>query len=178
LSGFLFIAGKNYRWRDLQFYAMNGGVCMHDEETGEFFVKTRREVLQTARGFAAEIKANKAEHGVAESDRLRELGKLVRDMIACCDEAKEQGDHTDPMVEAWFARHKPWKRSHVSMSGSGDFTAGAPAGVMAGTASSAMHQMSRGAGLPRGRINKDTIRPDRSVQMRAAAPKLVLPRVY
>jgi hypothetical protein len=42
------VIGKCYTYRGLKFYAQNGFVCLHDEDTGEFFVLTRREFLERA----------------------------------------------------------------------------------------------------------------------------------
>lgn len=170
-----FVAGKNYRWRDLQFYAMNGGICVHDEVTGEFYVKTRRDLIAVYMAFKAEVDKHRSEEGLSESERIRDIRDYLTKLAACLQEAKDQGDQTDPVVSAWFARHTPWKRSTVSMSGSANFTAGAPGGLMAGTVQGAMAQMVKGAGLPRGRLNPDIVRPDRVVQSRKARPKLVLP---
>lgn len=170
-----FVAGKNYRWKDLQFYAMNGGICVHDEVTGEFYVKTRRDLLAVYAALRAEVTSHKAADGLSEGERIAEIKDYLHKLAACLQEAKDQGDQTDPVVAAWFTRHAPWKRSVVSMNGAANFAVGAPAGVVAGSAQAAMAQMSRGVGLPRGRMNADTIRPDRVIQSRKARPKLILP---
>lgn len=169
-----FVAGKNYRWKDLQFYAMNGGICVHDEVTGEFYVKTRRDLLAVYAALRAEVISNKAADGLSEGERIAEIKDYLHKLAACLEEAKQQGDQTDPVVAAWFARHMPWKRSTVSMSGPATVT-GAPRGLMAGSVQAAMAQMTKGAGLPRGRLNPDTVRPDRVINSRKARPKLVLP---
>ena len=170
-----FIAGKNYRWRDLQFYAMNGAICVHDEETGEFYVKSRRDMFAVYMAFKAEVDAHRAEHGLAESERMADLRSYLQKLSACLQEAKDQGDFNDPTVCAWYSRHAPHKRSAISMAGTANFSAGSPEGVLAGTAAGAMQAMAAGAGLPRGRFNPDTVRPDRVIRSRQARPKLVLP---
>jgi hypothetical protein len=50
------ITGKCYTFCGLKFYAENGFVCLHDEETGEFYVLTRKEFLLRAAALADEAK--------------------------------------------------------------------------------------------------------------------------
>ena len=49
-------SGKCYTYRGLKFYAKNGFICLHDEETGEFFVLTRKEFLFRAQALSDEAK--------------------------------------------------------------------------------------------------------------------------
>lgn len=153
--------GKCYSYRDLKFYAQNGFVCMHDEETGEFYVLTRKEFLQRASAISDEAK--RLRHMAAENpgkalwlsaDRA-ELQQAIDDMIACTQEAKEQGDRDDPAVDAWFMRHRPGRKSKISLAGAANFTTGLP-GV-----------------LPRGKDTGKYVTPDFSAG--AAPKKLILP---
>ncbi len=48
------VTGKCYTFRGLKFYAENGFICLHDEETGEFYVVTRKEFLQRAQALSDE----------------------------------------------------------------------------------------------------------------------------
>ena len=57
------VSGKCYTFRGLKFYAQNGFVCLHDEDTGEFFVLTRKEFLQRAQAQSD------------EAARLRQIGR-------------------------------------------------------------------------------------------------------
>lgn len=129
--------GKCYTYRDLKFYAKNGFVCLHDEEDGAFFVLTRKEFLQRAKALADE--AHRLRTMAAEnpgrpwlaSDRL-ELQNAIEDMIACTREAKEQGDRNDPKVAEWFAKHRPYARSRVSMASAANFSTTKPGALPVG----------------------------------------------
>jgi hypothetical protein len=129
--------GKVYGWRDLKFYAKNGFICLHDEDTGEFFVLTRKEFLQRAQALSDEAKRlrqqavdNPGKAWIA-SDRL-ELQQAIENMVECCKDAKEQGDRNDPEVAAWFARHRPHKRGRISMAGAANFVTAAPGALPLG----------------------------------------------
>lgn len=122
------LTGKCYSFRDLKFYAKNGFVCMHDEETGEFFVLTRKEFLLRAQALGEE--AQHMRQMMAENPSMKwlvaeriELQNAVDDMIACTQEAKEQGDRNDPLVDAWFRRHRPYRRNKVAVSSTNFSTA-------------------------------------------------------
>ncbi len=125
------VRGKCYTFRDLKFYARNGFVCLHDEEDGTFLVLTRREFLERAQALSAEAKrlrqqaADNPGRAWIVSDRL-ELQRAIENMVACCVEAKEQGDRDDPEVAAWFMRHRPHTRSRVSMANSANFKMDTP----------------------------------------------------
>ena len=131
--------GKCYSFRDLKFYAKNGFICLHDEETGEFFVLTRREFLLRAQALAEEAKHMRYMSADAPgtkwlmSERI-ELQNAVDDMIACTQEAKEQGDRDDPAVDAWFRRHRPHKRSKISMANAANFSSDLPGDLPPGKA--------------------------------------------
>jgi hypothetical protein len=125
------ITGKCYSFRDLKFYAQNGFICLHDEETGEFFVLTRREFLLRAQALSEE--AGHMRHMCAENPSMKwlsserlELQNAVDDMLSCTREAKEQGDRDDPQVAAWFQRHRPHRRSKVSMAAAANFSGELP----------------------------------------------------
>jgi len=124
--------GKCYTFRGLKFYAKNGFVCLHDEATGEFFVLTRKEFLQ--RDVALSDEAKRLRHMAAEhpskeawltADRM-ELQKAIDNMLECTKEAKEQGDRDDPAVDAWFTRHRPGRKSKISVSNGANFKSALP----------------------------------------------------
>lgn len=157
------ITGKCYTFRGLKFYAENGFVCLHDEETGEFYVLTRKEFLLRAAALADEAKRLRiimTEHPSKKwlaSDRA-ELQLAVENMIACTQEAKEQGDRNDPAVDAWFMRHRPGRKSKISLASAANFSTALP-GV-----------------LPLGRDTGKHVTPDFTVGDKPK--KLILPGDY
>jgi hypothetical protein len=153
--------GKCYSYRGLKFYAQNGFICLHDEQTGEFYVLTRKEFLQRASAISDEAK--RLRHIAAENpgkaawlsaDRA-ELQQAIEEMLACTNDAKEQGDRDDPEVDAWFMRHRPGRKSKISLASAANFTTGLP------------------GSLPLGRDTGKYVTPD----FTAGAPpkKLILP---
>jgi hypothetical protein len=130
--------GKCYSYRGLKFYAQNGFICLHDEQTGEFFVLTRKEFLQRAQAISEE--ARRLRHMAAENpakaawlsaDRA-ELQVAIENMVAVTKEAKEQGDRDDPTVDAWFRRHRPGKKSKISLASGANFTSALPGSLPLG----------------------------------------------
>lgn len=125
------VIGKCYTYRGLKFYAQNGYICLHDEDSGEFFVLTRREFLERARALsleAARLRTMMAENPDRKwmvQDRV-DLQDGVDLMVAAAAEAKEQGDRTDPAVDAWFMRHRPNRKSLLSMANTANFKATTP----------------------------------------------------
>ena len=158
------VSGKCYTFRGLKFYAQNGFVCLHDEDTGEFFVLTRKEFLQRAQALSDE--AARLRHVAAENpgqaawmsaDRS-ELILAVENMIACTREAKEQGDRTNPTVDEWFRKHRPHKRSRIALPGNVNFSSTLP------------------GDLPRGRDTGKQVTPDFTIGESSSQPKkLILP---
>jgi hypothetical protein len=157
------VIGKCYTYRGLKFYAQNGFVCLHDESTGEFYVVTRREFLERAAALSEEAKRMRtmmaAEPGRkwVASDRL-DLQHGVEQMLAAAREAKEQGDRTDPKVDAWFMRHRPNRKSLLSMANGANFTSTTP------------------GSLPLGKDTGRHVKPDFSVSSgQSGKKKLILP---
>ncbi|NBT76096.1 MAG: hypothetical protein EBT15_09030 [Betaproteobacteria bacterium] len=153
--------GKCYTYGSLKFYAKNGFICLHDEETGEFFVLTRKEFLQRAQAISDEAKRlrtiaaeNPGKAAWLSADRAA-LQRAIEDMIAVTKEAKEQGDRNDPVVDAWFMRHRPGRKSKISMASGANFTTALP------------------GALPVGKDTGKQVTPDFSVG--APAKKLILP---
>ena len=158
------VTGQCYTFRGLKFYAENGFVCLHDEDTGEFYVLTRKEFLQRAqalsdearrlRGIAAE---NPAKASWLSADR-NELIKAVEDMLACTYEAQEQGDRNDPRVDAWFIKHRPNRKSRISLASAANFSTALP------------------GALPLGKDTGKHVTPDFTIGAQQNAPKkLILP---
>jgi hypothetical protein len=121
------VTGKCYTFRGLKFYAENGFICLHDEETGEFYVVTRKEFLQRAQALSDEaarmrkVSAENPSHKWISADRT-ELIEAIENMIACTYEAKEQGDRNDPAVDAWFQKHRPNRKSRISLASAANFS--------------------------------------------------------
>ena len=76
-------------------------------------------------------------------------------MIAATKEAKEQGDRDDPVVDEWFRRHRPGRKSKISLASSANFTSALP------------------GALPLGKDTGKYVTPDFSVG--AQPKKLILP---
>ncbi|NDD52537.1 hypothetical protein EBZ39_01440 [bacterium] len=159
------VTGKCYTFRGLKFYAKNGFVCLHDESTGEFFVLTRKEFLQRAQALSDEVKrlrhiaaVTPAKAAWLSADRM-DLQCAIDNMIECTKEAKEQGDRNDPAVDAWFMRHRPGRRSKISLTNNANFKSAPP------------------AELPRGKDTGKYVTPDFSATA-APAKKLILPGDY
>lgn len=172
-----FTPGRSYRWKNLAFYAMNGVICLTDERDGSFQIKSLREWAHMVESHRVEReKCQSSENSAYVNDRRRELQEFLEKAIGCYHEAKDQGDHNDPVVSAWFRRHRPWAGNSVSMSG---VSVGLPAGVRAGSIHDAVRALGNRAGLSRGRFNpgKESIRPDRSVAARPARRQR-LPRLF
>lgn len=158
------VTGKCYTFRGLKYYAENGFVCLHDEDTGEFYVLTRKEFLQRAQALSDEASRlrsiaaeNPAKASWLSADRS-ELIKAVEDMIACTYEAKEQGDRNDPKVDEWFRKHRPHRRSRISMASAANFATSLP-GI-----------------LPLGKDTGKHVAPDFTIGAQQNTPKkLILP---
>ena len=157
------VIGKCYTYRGLKFYAQNGFVCLHDEDTGEFFGLTRREFLERAQALGLEAKrlrtmaVENPDNKWMPQDRT-DLQDGVEMMIAAAKEAKEQGDRTDPTVDAWFARHRPNRKSMLSMTNASNFNTATP------------------GALPLGKDTGKHVKPDFSVSPgQSGKKKLILP---
>lgn len=113
------VEGTCYSYQDLKFYAMNGYICLHDEKDGDFRVLTCREWLLRGQAFVEEIKrlriiaAHNSDKRKVFYEDIQRLQTLVDNIIASTMEAKNQGDHDDPAVSAWFQRHRPWARGRT-----------------------------------------------------------------
>lgn len=154
-------SGKCYTYRGLKFYAKNGFICLHDEDTGEFFVLTRKEFLQRAQALSDEasrlrfMAAENPSKAIWLSADRADLQQAIDDMIACTKEAKEQGDRDDPAVDAWFRRHRPGRKSKISLASSANFSSQLP------------------GALPRGHDTGKIVTPDFTVGQ--TPKKLILP---
>lgn len=154
--------GKVYKFRGLRFYAQNGFICLHDEDDGTFLVLTRREFLERAAALSDEVKrlrvmaAENPGRKFLSEDRM-DIQFGIENMIECTKEAKEQGDRTDPEVDAWFAKHRPNKKSKISLASAANFATTMP-GV-----------------LPLGNDTGKHVSPDFSFNTGHQPKKLILP---
>lgn len=147
-----FAPGKAYRYGNLSFYAMNGCICLIDEEDGDFQTLTRKEFLLRAQTLSEGAKRMGASsHRWHYQDRT-ETQSVVADMIECCQEAADQGDHFDPAVAAWFTRHRPGRKSLVSMSGKANFSSGRPSRLPRGRHTGRTAVADFSAGTPRANL--------------------------
>lgn len=156
-------SGKCHTFKGLKFYAKNGCVCLHDEADGSFFVLTVKEFLERARALSDEAKRlrelaalNPAQKWHA-ADRF-ELQQAIDNMVECCKEARNQGDRFDPKVAAWFTKHRPSRRSKISMASAANFSLALP------------------GQLPRGKDTGKHVTPDFTLPAAGEKPKkLILP---
>jgi hypothetical protein len=132
------ITGKCYTFRGLKFYAQNGFVCLHDEADGSFFVLTRKEFLLRAQALSDEAKRlrtmaaqNPSQAPWLSADRS-ELQVTIENMLAAAAEAREQGDRDDPLVDEWFRRHRPGRKSKISLASAADFKTDLPGSLPLG----------------------------------------------
>lgn len=156
--------GKCYSFRGLKFYAQNGFICLHDEETGEFYVLTRKEFLERAQALSEEaarlrqVAAEQPNNAAWLSADRADLIQAVENMVECTKDAKEQGDRTDPAVDAWFVKHRPNRKSRVSLNSGANFKTSLP------------------GNLPLGPDTGKYVAPDFTIGGAQSAPKkLILP---
>ena len=100
--------------------------------TGEFYVLTRKEFLERAQAISDEAKRlrhiaaqNPSKAAWLSADRA-ELQLAIENMLAATQEAKEQGDRNDPKVDEWFRRHRPGRKSKISLASAANFTTATP----------------------------------------------------
>lgn len=124
-------SGKCYTFKGLKFYAKNGCVCLHDEADGSFFVLTVKEFLERASALSDEAKRLRELAALNPAQKWHtadrfELQQAIDNMVACCKEAQNQGDRFDPKVAAWFSKHRPTRRSKISMASAANFSLALP----------------------------------------------------
>ena len=126
------ISGKCYTFRGLKFYAENGFISLHDEETGEFYVLTRKEFLLRAQALSQEI-SRLREMAARYPDKApwlsadrADIQRAVENMIEATKDAREQGDRNEPEVDAWFRRHRPGRKSKISLASAANFVTPEP----------------------------------------------------
>lgn len=89
---------KQYKYRNLIFWAEKGLVRIEDQRTGSFHTVTRREALLRIKAINDGLYLEKY------SDEKAEQQRMVEDMIECVKTAKSQGDPMDPLVMKHFGK--------------------------------------------------------------------------
>jgi len=138
--------GRCYRYKDLVYYAYNGLVAMEDERDGSWVVILPDDIDARADALEQILRRTPQSRGVAyERDLYRETKNTINDMRQCAKEARDMGDPSDPLVQAFNRRHRPGPKS-ISLRGGAD-----PAGYPELPT------------LPRGRYTGRTASPDVSM---------------
>ena len=99
--------GRTYRHKDLEFYAMNGVICLHDNRDGSYTGLTRKEFLERAEFLNSEQPVMHGHRTAAQAEAHRLQRKVIDDMVECVKEAKIQGDPFDAAFIDWFRKHRP-----------------------------------------------------------------------
>lgn len=99
-----------------RFYAAEGAIFVHDQETGEEFQIALRDWLERALAFNAMARQPTRYH-----DEREALTRLVEKMVAVAQEAKRQGDPYRPgvLAERAGARSRPVSMAVTGAAGRG-----------------------------------------------------------
>jgi hypothetical protein len=103
--------GKRYKFRQTEFWAENGSIKQLDHRKGpepDYTVVSVRDMLLRARALNEQAK-----HMTYADERMEHI-KLVEDIIACCKEARAQGD---PFVESTFQDIRNMRDKHLLLPG-------------------------------------------------------------
>lgn len=109
--------GELRRHKNLVFFACEGLVALHDERKPEedYMVMTPGEFEERAHALGKY--ANRV--SAADPKWLREEGRICKaganDMLKSVQEARHMGDPTDPVVQAFWAKHRN-RKSKVTFS--------------------------------------------------------------
>lgn len=98
-----FKTGPIRKYGDLEFYAIDGLVALHDLADGFHTLMTPATFAERATAVKNMITANAA--NTSEMDFNFKATKGVEAMEKCVLEAKAMGDPTDPRVIAWYRKH-------------------------------------------------------------------------
>jgi hypothetical protein len=115
--------GTILKYEKLTFFACEGLIVLHDEREAaeDYNVILPDDFLERAR----ELNRLGKECTSTDSQRsLRETGRKymqgASDMRLAAKEAKDMGDPSDPAVQAFWARHRPGRKSRVSLRAGSD----------------------------------------------------------
>lgn len=86
---------------NLEFWAQDGLIALHDDGTGEFYVISCKDWLE--RAAALNMHNNREMY----SDTRIKIANVVDDMVKAAREAQRQGDPHDPKVMEWYNKHRP-----------------------------------------------------------------------
>lgn len=107
--------GKHFKYRDLEFWAENGSICVIDyrKEPPEYKTDSAREFLLRAQERINE--RNRIQHKIqigagsmgprVAAQEVEEIQKCIEGMIQCVRIAKHQGDPHDPRVQEHIRKH-------------------------------------------------------------------------
>ena len=136
--------GRVFRFRDLVYWAYEGLIAMEDERNGDYLVIFPDDLMNRRAALKAMLKTISPSKGTAfEKDLYRDTKNVIDEMKQCVKEAKDMGDPSDPSVQAFYRRHRPGKKSTISLS--------------AGTNKNGYPTLSI---LPRGKFTGRTAKPD------------------
>jgi hypothetical protein len=110
--------GELRRYMKLAFFACEGYVVLYDERHPEedYNVLTCEEASHHAEALRDMGKDMvKAENKPSTRELGRQYLAGASDMYESVAEAKGMGDPTDPAVAAWWSRHRPGRKSRVSL---------------------------------------------------------------
>lgn len=108
--------GKKRTYMDLEFYACNGFVRIHDRRDGGHRDMEPAKFLDRAVQLAKEIDRIHPDDPDAYRTRVT-LARLANDVEEVCNEAAAQGSDFDPKAVAYKVRHKTYRRPMVQVGG-------------------------------------------------------------
>jgi hypothetical protein len=97
--------GQRYKFKNLQFWAEEGVICIEDQEDGELTAVMCKEFAYRARAINEEAKITE------DRDIRKMLFDGVLDMYEAFKDAKRQGDPSDPEV----IRHRVRERRRAML---------------------------------------------------------------
>lgn len=95
---------KYYKFDDLRYWAENGMICLHDERD-----ESRSHIDPLTWLERAEAVGMEAESCIYPSERDK-FTNTANEMEACSAEAIAMGNPLDPMVQAYWVKHKSLRR--------------------------------------------------------------------
>lgn len=91
------ITKKTYKYNQIEFWAEGGLINIHDNRDGSDKVEPTSVMRRRAKALFEE--STRVQH----QDEKTQIIAAARDIMLCIQEAKEQGDPTDPRVAAQLA---------------------------------------------------------------------------
>lgn len=108
--------GKKRTYMDLEFYACNGLVRLHDHRDG-----TIKDISSTAmleRAFAVAKEIQRIPPGMPDAHQQKyTLAKMANEFEETAREAADMGDPLDAQTRAFWSRHKEWRTPSFRVEG-------------------------------------------------------------